>query len=432
MLPCTFKLNDAVSGNLLEGDSSDSEVENEARDHFPPSKKPAWVDEDDETEERIDMTHRYRKDLMKSDAEKKLPKEKLQRRFEEHSEDEEDDDLLRKTGNFVTVSDSLPRGILQIKNCLHANSQRPSDAKLRTVQFHPSAQVVMTAGLDHSVSLFQVDGKTNPKIQSIHLESFPVYKARFSANGEQVIATSVRDKRFYVYDMMGGEIIPVDQIRGLKEKYVRKFDVSPDGSFLLLTGSSGYLHLLTMKTKELIDSMKINGLAIASTFSPDGSKIYTNSDDGDVFVWDVKSRRCLSRFIDEGSVRGKCIAVSKNGRYVACGSNSGVVNVYDHDTCLRETSPKPIKAIMNLVTTATTLSFNPTTEILAVASNAADEAVKLVHIPSFTVFSNFPVPQRKSIYLAESMDFSPRSGFFSIANNKGKALLYRLKHYSDF
>ncbi|CAM4661360.1 unnamed protein product [Caretta caretta] len=448
---------DVVTGNLLREDSSDSEVENEAKDNFPPSKKPAWVDDEDEAEEIVDMTHRYRKDMMKSDAEKKLTKKNLQKRLQEQfqrtmggvpfwaqkdhkkarksendEDSDEDDELLCKTGNFVSASETLPRGILQMKNCLDANNERPSDAKLRTVQFHPSAQVVMTAGLDRSISLFQVDGKTNPKIQSIHLESFPVYKAHFSADGEQVIATGTHSKLFYVYDMMSGNIIPVQQIRGMQEKFIRRFEVSPDGSFLLLTGTSGYLHLLAMKTKELIGSMKINGKAVASAFSPDSSKIYTNSNEGEVFIWDVKSRRCLNRFTDEGCLHGTCLAVSKNGQYVACGSCSGVVNVYTHDVCLRETNPKPVKAIMNLVTAATSLTFNPTTEILAVASSAADDAVKLVHIPSLTVFSNFPVFRRKLIYLAQSMDFSPRSGFFSIGNNKGKALLYRLKHYSDF
>uniref|UniRef100_A0A2D4G2G2 U3 small nucleolar RNA-associated protein 18 homolog n=2 Tax=Micrurus TaxID=8634 RepID=A0A2D4G2G2_MICCO len=457
---CAAQAGDVVSSNFEE-ESGGSEAENDTEDNFVPLKKPAWVDEDDETEEIIDMTHRHRKNMMKSDAENKLSKTKLQRRFQEEfqgamgttpfwalrgtkkktkrntkhegdTEDEEDDDLLHKTGNFVIMSDSLPKGILQMKNCLHANNERISDAKLTNVQFHPTAQVIMTAGHDRSISLFQVDGITNPQIQSIHLEDFPVYKARFSAEGEQVIATSIHNKLFYIYDMMEGKIIPINHIRGLEEKLVKKFEVSPDGTFLLLSGTSGYLHLITMKTKEFVGSMKINGRAIASSFSPDGSKIYTHSDEGQVFIWDVKSRRCLNKFTDEGCLHGTSIAVSKNSQYIACGSNSGVVNVYAHDDCIRETSPKPLKAIMNLVTPATSLAFNPTTEILAMASNISDDALKLVHIPSFTVFSNFPVFRRKLLYLAYCMDFSPRSGYFSIANNKGKALLYRLKHYSDF
>lgn len=57
--------------------------------------------------------------------------------------------------------------------------------------------------------------------------------------------------------------------------------------------------------------------------------------------------------------------------------------MYSTDVCLKENRPKPVKAIMNLVTSATTVTFNPTTEILAVASNEADEAVKLVWSASF-------------------------------------------------
>ncbi|XP_065504124.1 U3 small nucleolar RNA-associated protein 18 homolog [Caloenas nicobarica] len=441
----------------LRRDSSDSEVENEAKGELLP-KKPAWVDEDDEAEENVDMTHKYRKDFMKSDAEKVLTKKKLKRRLEEQfqqamggvpawadlenrkkskgpasdGESDEDNDLLCRTGNFISNSESLPRGILKMSTCLPANQERFANGKLVTVQFHPSAQVVMTAGHDRSVSLFQVDGIRNPKIQSIYLESFPIYKACFSVDGEQVIATGTHHKMFFVYDMMSGSIIPIEKVRGVEERFLKNFEVSPDGSFMLLTGTSGYLHLLSMKTKELISTMKVNGRCTASAFTPDSSKIYSYSKEGEVFIWDVRSRKCLHKFEDEGSLEGKCIAVSKNNQYVACGSASGVVNLYTTDVCLKENRPKPVKAIMNLVTSATCVTFNPTTEILAVASREADEAVKLVHIPSYTVFSNFPVFRRKQIYLAQSMDFSPRSGFFSVANNKGKALLFRLKHYSDF
>ncbi|XP_075375142.1 U3 small nucleolar RNA-associated protein 18 homolog [Mycteria americana] len=447
----------AAERKSLQKDSSDSEVENEAKGKLL-SKKPAWVDEDDEAEENVDMTHRYRKDFMKSDAEKILTKKKLKRRLEEQfqramggvpawadlenrkkskrtasdSDSDEDDDLLCRTGNFISNSESLPRGILKMRTCLPANQERFANGKLATVQFHPSAQVVMTAGHDRSVSLFQVDGIRNPRIQSIYLESFPIYKACFSVDGEQVIATGTHHKMFFVYDMMSGSIIPIQKVRGVEERFLRSFEVSPDGSFMLLTGTSGYLHLLSMKTKELISTMKVNGRCTASAFTPDSSKIYSYTKEGEVFIWDVRSRKCLHKFEDEGSLEGKCIAVSKNNQYVACGSASGVVNLYTTDVCLKENRPKPVKAIMNLVTSATCVTFNPTTEILAVASRETDEAVKLVHIPSYTVFSNFPVFRRKQIYLAQSMDFSPRSGFFSVANNKGKALLFRLKHYSDF
>ncbi|XP_049626968.1 U3 small nucleolar RNA-associated protein 18 homolog [Suncus etruscus] len=436
--------------------ADDSEVENEATDNFPPQKKPVWVDEEDEDEEMVEMmNNRFRKNLMKNSSESKLSKDKLQKRLKEEFQhamggvpawaeknkrkmssddesEEDEDDLLQRTGNFITTSASLPKGILKMKNCQPANAERPSSARISSVQFHPGAQVVMVAGLDNAVSLFQVDGKTNPKIQSIYLEKFPIFKACFSANGEEVLATSTHSRVLYVYDMLAGKLIPVHQVRGLKEKIIKSFEVAPDGTFLLINGVAGYLHLLSMKTKELIGSMKINGRIAASTFSSDSKKIYASSGDGEVYIWDVNSRKCFNRFVDEGSLYGLSIATSRNGQYVACGSNCGVVNIYNQESCLQETNPKPIKAIMNLVTGVTSLTFNPTTEILAIASDKVKEAVRLVHLPSCTVFSNFPVMKKSHISLVHTMDFSPRSGYFAMGNEKGKALMYRLHHYSDF
>ncbi|XP_073700722.1 U3 small nucleolar RNA-associated protein 18 homolog [Garra rufa] len=452
------------SGRLLEDDddddssvcSEDGVSESQAR---PVARSAVWEDEDDEQCEEIDMTHRFRRDLKKSDAENKMTKRGLQRRLKEqfekamggtpswaevttrkrqkngeHESEDEDEsqDLLRRTGNFVGSSESLPKGTIKIKKCLNANNESPGGDQLTSVQFHPSAQIVMTAGLDHSLSLFQVDGKSNPKIQTIHLENFPVNKASFSADGEQIVATGLRNKLFYIYDMMEGKVVPVCSVRGLNEQKVSDFQVSPDGKYLLLSGYSGYLHLMTTKTREVIRSMKMNGNVCSTAFTTDSSKIFANSEDGEVFIWDVQSSKCLKKFADDGCVHGTSLALSRDGQYVACGSQSGVVNIYSQNDCLHKQEPRPLKAIMNLVTAATSLCFNSTSEILAIGSKAENEANRLVHLPSLTVFSNFPQFQKKTIYKTRCLDFSPRSGFYSVANNKGKALLFRLLHYTDF
>ncbi|XP_017309879.1 U3 small nucleolar RNA-associated protein 18 homolog [Ictalurus punctatus] len=445
-------------------DTSDSETENEARLHPPTERKAVWEDEDDEVEEDVDMRHRFRKDFIRSDAEASMSKHSLQQRLkeqfqkamggvpswaettvkkskrkgdddddEEEDEDDDDDELLKRTGNYVAASEALPKGIIKLKKCLNANNANPGQGLLTSVQFHTSAQVVLTAGLDHTISLFQVDGKTNPKIQSIHLEKFPVNKACFSADGEQVVATGMWNKLFYIYDMMEGKIIPVPRVRGLTEQRVKEFEVSPDGQFLLLTGSSGFLHLMTMKTREVVRSMKVNGNVCAAAFNSDSSKIFTNSEEGEVYIWDVRSSKCVNRFADDGCVTATSLAVSKDDRYLACGSQSGVVNIYSQKECvMNSSSPKPLKCVMNLLTAATSLRFNHTSEILAIGSRAEDEANRLVHLPSFSVFSNFPLFRKKTIYRPHCIDFSPHSGFYSIANNKGQALLFRLLHYKDF
>lgn len=64
--------------------------------------------------------------------------------------------------------------------------------------------------------------------------------------------------------------------------------------------------------------------------------------------------------------------------YTRFSSRAGVVNVYSQEACLNSANPKPLKAIMNLLTPATALTFNSSAEILAIASQHEDEAAKLV------------------------------------------------------
>uniref|UniRef100_A0A8C6TAL5 UTP18 small subunit processome component n=1 Tax=Neogobius melanostomus TaxID=47308 RepID=A0A8C6TAL5_9GOBI len=106
--------------------------------------------------------------------------------------------------------------MLQMKKCSDLNLSRPTTDSLTSVQFHPSAQVAMTTGVDRSVSLFQVTwtGDSNPLVQSLFLENFPVFRARFSADGLSLMATSFRNKLFYLYHMTEGKVTPVSGVRG--------------------------------------------------------------------------------------------------------------------------------------------------------------------------------------------------------------------------
>ena len=51
-------------------------------------------------------------------------------------------------------------------------------------------------------------------------------------------------------------------------------------------------------------------------------------------------------------------------------------------------------------------------------------------MPSCTVFSNWPTSKTPLSYVF-SLDFSPSGGYLAVGNDKGKVLLYRLKHYSE-
>lgn len=63
-------------------------------------------------------------------------------------------------------------------------------------------------------------------------------------------------------------------------------------------------------------------------------------------------------------------------------------------------------------------------EILAIASQRKKDALKLLHVPSLSVFSNWPTRGTPLSYVT-ALDISPHSQFIAIGNDKGKVLLYR-------
>jgi U3 small nucleolar RNA-associated protein 18 len=83
---------------------------------------------------------------------------------EEENDRDDDESLFKQTGNYLaSTSDrraktksSLPKSILDIKVCTDGNKEEPHQARLKSVEFHPSARVMLTAGLSQKLSLFQV------------------------------------------------------------------------------------------------------------------------------------------------------------------------------------------------------------------------------------------------------------------------------------
>ncbi|XP_076467976.1 U3 small nucleolar RNA-associated protein 18 homolog [Babylonia areolata] len=379
------------------------------------TRKPVWEDGDDDTAkfEKLTGTPKW----AKIDTEKPA------------DDDSDLEDLAASTGTHLVASSSLAPSYLQLKRCPDGNSDSPNTGKLSSVRFHRSAQILMTASTDRSVRLFQVDGKNNKSLQNIFLDNFPVMSAEFNPCQDEIVMGS-KHRSFYVYDMMAGKVVFVPKIKGLEEKNMSRLQVTPDGKLIVFLGQNGNIHLLSAKSKEWIHTLHMNGGVSDVTFSSDGSTMFATGDDGRIYVYDLTTRQCVHNFFDDGCVHGTSISLCKG--YLACGSNTGVVNVYDREACLTSSSPRPLKAVMNLTTSCTAALFSPSAEILALASNLTEKAVKLVHVPSFSVFANFPEMNDTKIRIPWTMDFSPNTGYFAIGNQKGHALLYRVKHYGNY
>lgn len=141
----------------------------------------------------------------------------------------------------------------------------------------------------------------------------------------------------------------------------------------------------------------------------------------------------MERFSNnDGSITSALAASSHN---LAVGSESGVVNLYsEHSHTARmghnDFRKDPLKSIMNLHTSADSVRFNHDGQMLAMSTRREKHGMKILHVPSRSVFSNWPTSKTPLNYVW-SMDFSPQSQFMAIGNDKGKCLLYRFQHYEN-
>ena len=337
--------------------------------------------------------------------------------------------MLRSNDELVVKGTAkLLPGMLDYSRLVDVNAQDPSSGPINSVQFHRNGQLMLVAGLDKHLRFFQIDGKRNPKIQSIFVEDCPIQKATFLPDGSEVILSG-RRKFFYSFDLVKAAVSKIGPLTGREEKSLESFEISPDSRTIAFIGNEGYILLISSKTKQLIGTLKMNGSVRSLAFADGGNQLLSSGGDGHVYHWDLRTRKCMHKAVDEGSLSGLSLCTSQDSSYFATGSSSGIVNVYKRDEFLGG-KRKPLKTIENLTTETGQMKFNHDAQILAISSRKDRNGMRLVHVPSFTVYQNWPGP-RFSLQYPRCLDFSPGSGFLSIGHAGGKVLLYKLHHYQN-
>jgi U3 small nucleolar RNA-associated protein 18 len=441
----------------------------------------------------------------------------------------------------------LPQGTLQVARLRDANASSPSQAVVRSVEWHPNGQLLMTAGMDRAVRLFGVDGRHNPLVQGVHLSDTPVQKAAFAGSDGGMIVAAGRRSYYYVVDLHTGAaervVAPAavfaehgrgrgdagaaalarasakarqrgsgaaakhraasmaagaaaNAAAGPRLKSLETFAVTPPcgssgGSggalspallhhqpFLneplaAFAGDGGHVALVSLRTRQplagSLATLKVaaggaGAVRCLSFAGADSRQLVAAAGDGLIYVWDLRKAAAnapLAVFRDEGCVAPSSLAASRDGRWLACGSSAGVVNVYRTQPGLGAvpvggggdggfggsafgggafspasapvfgsavSSPTPARALMNLVTAADTLQFSPDSQALLAASRLKRDALRVFHLPSLSAFGNWPTGQTPLGYV-HCAGWSPGGGMLAVGNAKGRALLYRLLHY---
>ncbi|XP_050304216.1 U3 small nucleolar RNA-associated protein 18 homolog [Anthonomus grandis grandis] len=432
------------SQSLLHRDSGVESSNSEDSDNC--NRKPAWFDDDDEgieVGEALDAQGRKLPRGGLNERDKKYSN-LLKHKFESvvgcpswaklkrpRTESAGSDEEILRTVGFVTKAPqtSLLSGSLEFKKVKDLNCETYNEGPfINAVEFHPSSSVGLVAGNQGIASLFAVDGKKNNKLHSVVFQNFPILCAKFIRSGNEVILGS-RQKHIFSYDLLAAKPTRYNLPPSMTQ--CKKFVVSPDTQFFAAAGKWGEVHILSSISKEKIATLKQDSEVTSLEFNYDGSMLFGHSDTGEVTVWNMKTRKVQHKFMDEGCLQGTTLAASSSNQFLACGSAQGVVNLYAMEDVLHNKVPKPRKTIMNLTTAITNLKFNSTSELLALSSTEIKNSIKLLHLGSSTVFSNFP-PFDSKLGNINCVNFTPGSGFLALANRKSIVSLFRLKHFKNY
>ncbi|GJN92625.1 hypothetical protein Rhopal_005660-T1 [Rhodotorula paludigena] len=347
-------------------------------------------------------------------------------------------------------------GEIDIDRVRDANQQEQTSSAVVEIGFHPRAQVLFSATSDRRLRLFQIDGTTNPLLQTLHVPELPIQAAAFHPSGSSVLLTGSRPF-FLSYDLQTGQTLRSP--RGLLHAGLggsdrastggsgglERFRFSPGaGDVLALAGRRGYVHLVdwgasgVSRGGQVLGEVKMNAPVVGLAWQRDGRELVTLGEDSDVYVWDVGTRKCVERWRDEGGFGARAIETSRDGKWTAVGSSTGIVNLYDDASAgeagvgsrrLEGQERKARKAVENLVTPVSTMRFNHDAQLVALASKTNKDQLKLVHLPSCTVFQNWPT-QQTPLHHVTSVDFSKGSEWLAVGNQRGKVLLYEVKQFA--
>lgn len=227
---------------------------------------------------------------------------------------------------------------------------------------------------------------------------------------------------------------------------MERMKLSPCGRWIGLVGSGrkggGTINILDANTCQWIAQVRVEGKGGVADFAwwGDGKGMLVVGKGGEAVEWDRREKQVVAKWIDEGAVGTTVVVLGGNAagpkelggdRWAAIGSSSGIVNVYDRRKWVNAESiparPKPVRAFDQLTTPTSHLEFSPDGQILCMASRWKRDALRLVHLPSCTVYRNWPTASTP-LGRITAVVWAPNSDMMAVANEQGKIRLWEIRN----
>ncbi|KAL8849497.1 MAG: hypothetical protein Q9221_005504 [Calogaya cf. arnoldii] len=362
--------------------------------------------------------------------------------------------LLQQPGALLSSGTGKSRGkkklrpeVIEIQRTKDVGLAQPS--AITSLGFHPSHPLLISSGPASTISIHHVSPhppNPNPLLTSLHIKSTPLSTTVFQPPNGSKILFAGRRRYFHSWDLTTGRIDKISRLYGRQseQKSMERFKMSPCGRWMGLVGSrrkgGGLINVLDARTSQWVAEVRVesNGGIADFEWWGDGEGMIVIGKGGEAVEWDGRQRRIVARWIDEGAVGTTVVAMGCPGsgardlggdRWVAVGSSSGVVNIYDRKTWSSgkvPPRPKPSKAFDQLTTPTSHLAFSPDGQLMAMASRWKRDALRLVHLPSCTVYRNWPTSSTPLGQIT-ALAISPGSDLLAVANEQGKIRLWEIR-----
>lgn len=311
----------------------------------------------------------------------------------------------------------------------HRNLSTSHKSPVSCLHFHPSRPWLLVGRKDGLLSVSEIDALGNTQLFLCKVPRNSIIAAKFAIESAKVILCSSR-LGILIWDLEKRQLEPLPKYSSKDRSSWTGLEISSCGKYVALFGRDGHVALLSGSSLATLGEFKMSGGARCCVFDSQRKLLLTAGTEHKLYIWDIVSLKCLKVLHVDSGCAIASLALSPDGAFLVVGTELGVLGlckyndiIVTQDTLMRLGTP-----FMNLVTRISCVRVHPSSELLCFSSPDRARALRIVHLQSLRVFSNWP-KDITPIHRVQDVVFDTTGHYMAIGNEKGKVLIYGLSHF---